>query len=482
MGALENIARWQQKANAREIEFYRPTKQAQEVFSGETPLVLGRKGAGKTALMNFLMNSRKNEANFTRVQFNPTLLRDWGGGTDGSLLSTQDYALRWQAFIFHTICRQAVRDKTIRGGMRDRLSIRYAVTSHSSLGKTLRKTLGGLRKLKVGPTGVEIERGYRPGAMPNVPNNEDWAPYLETCRDDVLQIARNTDKPCVAIFDEIDLTFDPHSDRLQYDEYVNCIKGLLACGSSMNLNAAEAKLVFPIIALRSDIFEAIDGPELSAWNGKKAFLEPDQSTIKQILSFRISHSLGLSESEGLPFSQAWRRVFADDEDFKYIFSRSLNRMRDYVEFMRLAAEEEIAEKKNRKKISHHATTRAYHRFKTFLLAEFVDELYFKYKFGRQLVDAFRLLYEERGDHFTYDKFAECCARMNIELNEIDMRELVRDLFRTSVVGYRVTEVGEKLKPFVYRFEKPDDQLPTEFWKPNVHLGLHRAVRSALEAS
>ncbi|MEE9381422.1 MAG: hypothetical protein V3V03_08450, partial [Hyphomonadaceae bacterium] len=286
----------------------------------------------------------------------------------------------------------------------------------------------------------------------------------------------------VAVFDEIDLTFDPHSNQLRYKEYVDCIKGLLACGSSMILNASESGSVFPIIALRSDIFEAIDGPELSAWNGKKLALEPDQETIKDILRYRISHSLGLADDEILSFSQAWRKVFSEDSDFEFIFSKSLNRIRDYVEFMVLAAQEELSLKKGRKRIHHESTFQAYHKFKTFLLAEFVDELYFKYEFGRQLVEAFQLLYEDGDEYFTYEKFSDCCVRMHIKLDEVEKRELVRDLFRTSVVGFRVIENIHQRPPFLYRYEQRDVLLPTEFWKDSVHLGLHKAIRSALNTT
>lgn len=479
MTPLETLSKWNQRAEASEVDLYKPTESTESVFRGDTPLILGRKGSGKSALLNYLTEKKADEANFTRVKFGPSLLKDWQSPTD-SVMSTDQYQLRWQIFIYHTICRNAVRECVVTGSLRDTLSIRYNVQSHNSLGKTLRRQIGQIRKLKIGPTGIEIDRGYEPGKMPSLAENSNWGPYLEICRDDVINISRVTGKPCVAVFDEIDLSFDPHTKLLQYTDYVNCIKGLLACSASMVLDAKLSKHIFPIIALRSDIFEAIEGPEFNIWNGKKLLLEPDKKLIKKILAHRINHSLGGDVNQPLSFSKAWTKVFADIDDFDYMFDRSLNRLRDYVEFVRLAAVTEIEENQRRKRIATPTVIRAYHQFKEFILAEFVDEIHFKYEFGQQLVGTLSLVHEDDIQSFSHDKFVECCKRMSINLSEIEYREMVRDLFRTSVIGFRVVKPRQARPSFQYRYQYKDLSLPTEFWRDNVELSLHKAVKSALD--
>lgn len=486
---LENLANWNQKADAGETNLYCRTDDAQFIEDGQCNLVLGRKGSGKSALLNHVERRHERTGLFYRITFNPSVLRVWAGSGTNQPLNAEQYEILWTAFIYSSICKEAVNRGHARGLLRDALAIRHDVSTHTTLLKAVRSLLGA-RKIRIGLPYVEFEHGVAPSQLPQNPSDPQLLRLINSASQDVLKICRASKKQLFILCDEIDLRFESRRDLMRFQQYLECIKGLLLAANSISDFAASNKAqIRPVIAMRADIYEQVHLPQMNAFRSRKLQLNPSVDAIEQILAYRICQSLpDFSASRPLGIADAWRRVFYDGDaggrrfDSKaFMRDRTLNRVRDYVEFFRLAAIEQLTIDPRRKLISRDALIAAYLKFVDFLVTEFVDELCFKYDFGIGLVDVFRSMYggpHAARENFSYVEFKKKCGEYSINLTEQDFKSLVRDLYRMSVIGFQEpTPTGYRAT--VFRFLSPDTAFPANFWDAPIGLCLHTGFRAAL---
>ena len=442
--------------------------------------MLGRKGAGKTALLNFVEQHYAERAFFFRLTFNPQLLRGWGRQLDNANpLTAADYESLWTAFIHHEFCRVAVSRGAISGSLKTDISIRHDVPGPGGPAKFLRRLLYGVRSLTIGFRSFQLtsDGEIQPAQLREYRNNRDWHEYLAICKADAEAVAAQIGKPCIALCDEIDLRIDTQ-DHMRFNDYTNCVRGLLNTAAQLQ----ERHVVSSIIALRSDIFDAIIGAELNAWNGRILRVEANEDRIKELLLTRIRRSLPEQEAKEIAsFDSAWARVsVAGYVDFDFIRQRTLNRPRDYVEYLSLAAKYQLQNDAGSEKIAGTAFRGTTLAFAQFLLNEFCDEIYFKYDFGRSIVEALRYLYPPAAlrQNFTYSDFRRSLGLQGVDLPEQEMRELVRDLYRMSVLGFQSRQESG-LSPMRFLHQNDAGQLPPVFWQDDIVLVLHRGFRHAL---
>jgi len=486
---LENVSNWQQKADHNEIKYYRPPAELKQILSGQYPLILGRKGTGKSALLNYIEEEHKKDHLFVRIEFNPVRLRGWGSDESGNKLSPEHYEVLWSAFIFQTICREAVTRDFIKGRLKDEISIRHAVDTHSSVMKSFRKTIQTVKRLKVSFDGIEIENGAAPRELPKYPKSEDWLNFTQTCRTDAMRVSERSKYKIIVLCDEIDLHAH-QTDRLKAQDYLNCVGGLLRSAAKISIGKGQETSIQPIVALRSDIFAMLNQPELNAWNGKTLELFGSDSYLRDVLSYRISKAIPGNKEE-LSFSKAWAAAFYDDSQvnsddelsrFESIQDRTLNRTRDFVEYMRLAANYQLNRKDSKStRLTAQSFIDSYFDFSKFFLNEFKDEMIFKYEFGRHIIEALRYLYQSdpSRQNFLMTDFTKALTEQGVSESDLHLRDLVRDLYHTSALGYQVKRENGTWTSSTFKHLEPMAQLPAQFWDAHTAFVLHRGFRRAL---
>jgi hypothetical protein len=322
--------------------YFVPTGQYNEVKRGHARLVVGRKGAGKTAIFygiratygqdrSRLLLDLKPEGH-QLVKLREAILTDLPPGVQQHVVTAfWNYLLLMEIAhkIVNTEQQSAYRDINLRMAYDD---VKNAYSAHKSLDAEQgdfserllalvddvvrrRETAGTIKQ-----AGEVTELVYRSDIRRL---NDAISRYISVSRkEDIWLLFDNVDKGW-PIFDV-------------KTEDIAIITGLLEASRKLQRQFENRSVnLRAVIFLRNDIYEHLilnpadrgkDNPAILDWN--------DPETLKEMLQRRIALSTGLDES----FNELWRLFFVThvkgEESFSYILGRTLMRPRELLRFVR----------------------------------------------------------------------------------------------------------------------------------------------------
>src|SRR5262249_22704797 len=101
-------------------------------------------------------------------------------------------------------------------------------------------------------------------------------------------------KPIFIIFDEIDLKLSQQKGSPLLAEYLDALRGLLAACSSFDDIRQLGIPIYPIVVLRSDIYNKIEGADHNKWQSSAARVAYKEQEIREILRHRLATELAKS--------------------------------------------------------------------------------------------------------------------------------------------------------------------------------------------
>ena len=322
--------------------YFVPTGQYNEAMRGHARLVVGRKGAGKTAIFygirsahsqggsRLVLDLKPEGHQFTKLR--EAVLTDLSPGLQMHVLTAfWNYLLLMEIAhkIVHFEEQQSYRDERLRGAYQ---ATRAAYDTYSVLGAEqgdfserllalvdeILKRKGSIGK--VGATAEVTQLIYRRDIRP-----------LNDAIGDFLRASRKED--IWLLFDNLDKGWPIFEVK---DEDISLIKSLLEATRKLQRQFEHRSVeLHAVVFLRNDIYEHLildpadrgkDNAALLDWN--------DPETLKEMLRRRIALSTGLDES----FDELWRLFFVShifgEESFSYILGRTLMRPREVLRFVR----------------------------------------------------------------------------------------------------------------------------------------------------
>lgn len=296
----------------------------ERLTDGSKVIVLGNRGAGKTAIIAMLA-AQTRDAGGTVVELVPDefayelLSQSLAAEEAGSWLKSGAYAAAWKYLIYVlTIKAIIARTPGLKTGAAKRLYL-YVRDHHAHVERNpigaLVSYLKRLEGIKMGG----IEASVKARELHQLYRLEELDPFL----DDIESLARRT--PVLVLIDELDRGWDASQDAVAF------VAGLFQAATGIAVRTPHVRVV---MALRRELYESIPALYEDAQKVRDRIETIDWTEAKllDLICRRINHSLGeLQSSEAV---LAWHRVMpkavARMPSFKYVLDHTLYRPRELI--------------------------------------------------------------------------------------------------------------------------------------------------------
>ena len=449
--------------------------------------MIGRKGAGKTALYLALQEEANNEGSRCRaLAFKQYPWATHARYAHNEVSAQEKFVASWTFLIyvelFQTLIEDPLRtwerhENRALGEVRDFLINNYGSTQFGfkeafpAGGVRLK---GGGARLGGGPASADAtwERASESlGATLERINNWLQAKYEI--------VARNTGRIFI-LFDELDQGFDPKDEN-----YVQRVVGLLVAVRSFTRMVKQAGGdVHAVAFLRTDIFDELHfGDKNKIYNAEvlelvwNDDLDYHDASLKQLIDHRIAESMGLSDETLNPWSFAFdpQVMVGTQHKFRHMTFRSFLRPRDVIHFANLAlrkARQRIAAGQGPSLIKNEDVSAARPAYSNYFYLELDDEIGEADADWRNYLE---VLKELRKDKFTSSEFASAFTnvRSKVTISKAS-NETLSFLYRYSIIGFERAVTGRG------RFHQFKYEAPTVLFDPDADsFMVHRALQEEL---
>lgn len=465
----------------------------EQVRNGERQVVIGRKGAGKTALHLALLTAANGVDSFAiglNFQNYPWAMQS--AYQSDTTNADERFINSWKFLILIEIFKFITTDSNRES--------RYAGKSAADAIKAVSKFInnnwgspsfdfkksfpsGGFKidGITIGPQilgnglgGVNAARGgVRLGET--IARLNEW---LFTC----LQPLGKSAPTVFILFDELDFGFDPHSA-----EYTERVIGLLLAVRTIAKEFKSQGYPFkPIAFLRSDIFDSLhfgDKNKLTEanatflhWNDD---LELHDSSLKELIDHRIQEELELPSTDLTPWNKAFdmQLMRGTQHKFHHITTRTYLRPRDVIKFCNStldAAKTRFRRKKPASQIITNEDIRnARSSYSQYLIRELDDEIAPSQRDWKNYLEILRKI---RTTTFSADDFIQAHNELQTSLSlKLGAREALALFYKYSILGFERLRGGSA--GYYYHFRYFDETII--FDNQSSRYMVHRGLKEGL---
>ncbi|CUW47377.1 P-loop ATPase, Sll1717 family [Novacetimonas hansenii] len=457
-------------------------------------LVLGRKGAGKTAVFQHL-NENSSKYLETRDQIESLSLQDYSWDIH-SLLSAEgkaasiSYIQSWKYIIYllavSKIAERGHNSRQINAA--SKLINRIYGSPAPSLGELIGQKIFKLTRMKLPSGGLGLDAVD----LGNISLDGGELSFSDVQSDPTLQSSLNQsierltfifesallelqveETRFFVAFDRIDEAWDASS----YEASKLIISGLIGACEYINLKFKGT--LRPIVFLREDIFETIDlndknklrtdCGELLAWN--KAGLT--RLILERVNFFAKKNFLPeISKVEDLFDRDQMRQQRAP---FDHIMLRTMVRPRDFIHFLNLVKQDMIdrrdntfeVEEVNPDRLECQAIYNVEPKYSEWLVDELKDEWRAQYPTIIQLFEAIQSM---GTTNFSADDLKCAIKKIGIDCSDNNVKSYLKFLYENSIIGFRVGKSNQ----WKFRcFFRAQGFIESDTYK--VHDGIHRGL-------
>ena len=481
MKTLSEISQnWKLEAKQENsLRYFFHIEEAKSIISGDKFYIIGRKGSGKSAISQYLLNLNNVEdyscykifteqLTFKNFPFNELYALD-----NNKYTRPNQYITIWKYIIYSCVCRQMVKNQNINSDLRKVLEQLYPPVDIKSLSKMINSwTMTGFGANILG-SGANVSIGK----ISNI-DKLSWiekTSILEELIDEYID-----DSHYFVIFDELDEDYRYFSSREERDQYIFLLTSLFKAVQDVKSYFKDKKQVIcPVIFLRDDIYQLIKDTDKNKWGDFKVSLEWDETKLKSMLAFRISRAID-ADGEIYGFNEAWHKIFTTDKIkigrnpgkrisiFDYITRSTQLRPRDYIKYIQVCAERSI---QNGSSLIDVRTVKTVDKgFSNYLKDEMVDEVHAQLP---DIDEIFSIISQIRKQAFTIDEFKkaylEYYKKGTVSNGNVDY--VLQMLFDFSIIG---NTPKRQLVQF-FRYMNPEARFN---FKEGiiVHRGLYKALQ------
>lgn len=459
---------WKRDAVKEKSKYFYDDGEITQLTLGDKYFVIGRKGAGKTAIADYIDNIDAPNNFSIKISFKNFPFNELYNYVNDSYTAPNQYISIWKYVIYSSVCQLLARNEHIDPAISASLQKLYGEPTEKRLNKLIEKWTAASFNIEILGCGGGGERVQKTPIS--------WVDKTEILED---VINRYTDT-CnyFVLIDELDENYTIFQTDADKKRYFDLITSLFKAVQDIKNTLSEGLSVYPIVFLREDIFNLIIDPDKNKWHDHIIDLKWDIARIRNMLKHRISM---VTKKRYPTFDDAWGALFLPDNvtvgkqqrksisTFAYIDRLTQLRPRDYIEYIRQCAE--LALKRGEEKISGQIVKYNNRDFSSYLLEEIRDEAHSALP---EFDSVIALLPIIRKQVFTSAEFTTVYSNevsngtIQPTTNSAKTLEL---LFEYGVIGNHPRKKGKS----IFRYEYPNARI-----NHNENIIIHRGLYGALQ--
>ncbi|EGY25697.1 putative ATPase [Desulfovibrio sp. A2] len=428
-------------------------------------LVLGRKGAGKTAVFRYLENNYAQYIGPNNILVSLSF-EDYNWGVHSLLkrpesAESQTYKQSWRFIILVEAIKAYIKHletnfKPIPPSMRKakKLLTKLFDDPIPSIYTIVSSKLFSLSEISLPSCGLDLEDGDISSinlgggkiSFDQISKDSGLQETLSRNMENIIRILEEAIQDASPLMSNIFVVFDKVDeawDEISYEKSSHVIAGLV--GAADSITSHYNGVIRPIVFLREDIFETLsinDANKLREDCG--ALLHWDKDSLFRLVLKRINY---FASQKGLPDIEDIDSLFDKKEmrqrsrPSNYLLKRSMMRPRDLICFLRRIIDTMKSEQSdpfsNEKNdfplLSSEAVYEAESGYSSWLKQELFDE------WGAQrpiIRDLFRALENHGSTNITNFHLSSEVSKLGKPCERSDAIEHLRFLFDNSVIGYK----------------------------------------------
>jgi hypothetical protein len=446
-------------------------------------LILGRKGAGKTAIFKKLLSTHSPNVFSYGHTFTDYPWDHHSRQKRSGVPESEAYYHSWTFLILMSVAKIALNmDQSLPLNAEDfdRLASveRFVIDSYGSRDPDLTEVFKPHNRLKVKPH-LKINFGVLSGGIDLENLSIDDLPrfYPEINRTVMAHLicSLHPDHEYHVCFDQLDLDFDPENA-----DYRTRLIGLILAARRLNQYSRDnGKKLFVSIFLRSDIYDVLQFEDKNkVTENDSTRIEWDTSrtehTLRELMEKRFTVLMG----EGTTVE--WSQVFSGAEmtsrqkQYDYILARTYSRPRDMIKYCNevLLAYKKRAAARATERLDQFVNDdilNARNEYSIYFLNEIDDELHKQLPEYKKYLELLKAIGQYQFDRSTFaDAFARRAVDLGIAETSLDV---LKALYAFSIIGYRKTGGRSGGSEWVFAYLDPRSRFDEEASLLRVHYGL-----------
>ena len=464
------IYEWKLEAKEEDSKYFYFVDEAKEILSGRKNLVIGRKGEGKTAIAQYIYQNNDQNTFTEKLSFKDFPFNVLYSLSDEQYTRPNQYISIWKYLIYTTICKKMITNQAIDTDVTNKLKkIFPPEDNRKQLAKLIEKYTVKDFGFQILGSGINIsgEKGK---------STVDWIEIIDILEDTIL--GSIDDSNYYILFDELDEDYKYFKTETERENYFDLVTGLFKAVHDIKTLFKNNKLnVYPVVFLRTDIYELITYSDKNKWSDSIINLTWTPEKIKRLLTYRLN--IVLNEST-LSFDECWNKLFSRKpwwigsnkkkriNSFEYMLRSTQNRPRDFIKFFQECAKQVL--ENNKALVNQQIIRLADSEFSEYMRNEIIDEIY---SVLPEYNDVFSILSQIRKQTFDPQEFVDKYDEM-VKKGDIQNRgaeKVLTLLFEYSVIGNAPSIKNQS----IYKYEKNNARFNFRE-KIIIHRGLFKALQ------
>lgn len=449
------------------LDYFLTTDAVTRINAGDVFLVLGRKGAGKTALVRHFAEGRgKGLSRSLNLGGYPWAVH--AQRVDRGSSEVEAYVSSWRYLIAVQLAALAlsrVEDETDADARAIRHFLRENYGSDGlQLDEVLKPSKLQLSSLSFEPTILGCK--LITVALDRHKGDKKLGSELDALSDQILaatvKLAKKINAPSLMLhFDELDQGISTLTE-----ERARMLAGLVLAVRSVRQKYREGIPVKPVIYLRSDLWDKLAFSDKNKISERLALrLEWDSDSLLELVTTRLVARMGSdAQWDSVTVAEHARTV---NSKWSFVLSRTFLRPRDVIKFLNSA----LAQAKRRDEdpllLNNQDVINARESYSAYLKAELDDEIMAHWPQWEEALQACSAISTLT---FTREEFDEEYERRRSKANTIPADEALEMLFRFSVIGYE-RRSGYGGSSWAFQYTHPEAGWDNRASRFKVHLGL-----------
>ena len=461
---------WKLEAKQEDTKYFYFVNEGNEIISGQKNIVIGRKGEGKTAMAQYIYNQKAYNMFTEKMTFKNFPFNIIYKLSDSNFTKPNQYISIWKYLIYTTICKIMIANENINTNIKKQLSEVFpSEEKESKLEKLIEKYTIKDFGLQLLNSGFNISRDKKKEEI-------SWIEIIDILECTILNYIDKS--KYYVIFDELDEDYKNFRNEDEKTNYFDMITGLFKAVQDVRTLFDDKNLeIYPIIFLRTDIYNLITYSDKNKWSDSIINIVWTQNKLKELIKYRLNVLFG---TKNLPFDECWMRIFGTSQlgygprkmkkmsSFDYILRSTQNRPRDFIKYFQEGAKQAL---NNNCLIINPALVREVdNEFSEYMKSEIIDEIYAVLP---EYEDIFSILSLIRKQIFNPSEFVKRYDQMVKDSMIIDRgaEKILKLLFDFSVIG-NYPSIKHQI---IFKYQKESAKFN---FKENiiVHRGLYKALQ------
>ncbi len=451
-------------------------------------LVIGKKGAGKTAIFKEMLVRKAPDYFCFGHTFSDY---PWHYHDKQARIGIPDfdkYTHSWKYLILLTASKIILnQDQSLPHddvSMEHMIKIeKFIVDTYGSRDPDITQIFTPSKRLRLKPN-FEIDwKVLKAGVSPELVPMEELPTVIQEVNDNLINYVLTCLNPrhkYYICFDQLDLGFDPEDK-----EYSNRLIGLLLACRDINIKAKEKGVnLFVAVFLRDDIYNILHFEDknkitenfvsLIEWDTGRT-----QKTLKALMDKRFNKLLSDSQTEKI----TWEDIFDETKEmtghqskYRHILDRTYLRPRDIIKFCNTILQQyqrriqQTTHDIDNPKFDNYDIHQSKIEYSNYFLNELDDEIHKHIPDYNDYLELFKALGIMQ---FKRTEFISVFEERKINFPHVNNPiQILKDLFDYSVVGfYRAGGGGYGGSEYIFKYNEPRAQFDESSPKYRLHLGL-----------